>query len=256
MVTRTVCDGTTDETGAITRALGLMVDHSAAGATAVLAVPAQADLKDTTLTAVLGDDAAQALRSSGQVIWGDRKLILLTERKRPVVAASWSGVALVVYPTEKILDEVERLLGLQVVIVMADRLESAKRWVAAHSPATILADGGARQPAPAAALSLLVEEALRCLHRNANSGGQLNHPTDKARAQETLLLLRAAGEPVDGAAIRAFVVGQLGWRAKDGDALEQMVDRTKGKRLKRVLGGPYWADDIVEQWRTAISGRK
>lgn len=220
--------------------------HSKTAMTALLAIPAKDNLRGV-ISKVIGDRVAREL-ASGKAVpiqQSSSDICLITQRTK---LTSWrGGPVLVAYPTKQLLDMLDDMYGITEILVVPWRLSEVQYWLDTWAPQEL----GSSVPTPRALSigNLVVVEALKTLTRTVNLSTGISHPSDRQAAIDLFQRLREAGEHFSPSEVRAWLVSQGGWRPQDADQVKSIAESIlAGKRLRG--GGRFWADNIVEQWRS------
>lgn len=214
--------------------------------TALLAIPVKDNLRGI-ISKVIGDRVAREL-ASGKAVpiqQSSSDIRLITQRTKLI---GWrGGPVLAAYPTKQLLDMLDDMYGMAEILVVPWRLAEVQYWVATWAPQEL----GSSVPAPRA-ISIknpVVVEALKTLTQTVNLSTGISHPSDRQAAINLFHRLREAGEQFNPSEVRAWLVSQGGWSPQDADQVRSIAESIlAGKRLKG--GGRFWADNIVEQWRS------
>jgi hypothetical protein len=213
---------------------------------ALLAVPVKSNLRGA-VSSVIGETSTRALQQGKKLtISSTVQVSLLTERER---IYSWSGPVLAIYPTKRLLDIVDGLIGITDVLVIPWTLDEVQYWIDTWS-AIELGPGIEYKPSklPPSALNPIVEAALESLTNRVNLSTGILHPLDRAAAIELFRILRGAGITYDPGQVRAWLVSRGRWNPRDADDVAEVASGIlAGKRLRGGSGS--WSDKILEMWR-------
>lgn len=228
------------------------VKRSEAPVTALLAIPVKDNLRGI-ISKVIGDRVAKDL-ASGKAVpikQSSSDIRLITQRTK---LTNWrGGPVLVAYPTKQLLDMLDDLYGITEILVVPCRLAEVQYWVDTWAPQEL------RGSAPAVrAISIrnpVVVEALQTLTQTVNLSTGISHPSDRQAAIDLFHRLKEAGEQFNPSEVRAWLVSQGGWSPQDADQVRSIAESIlAGKHLKG--SGMFWADNIVEQWRSRTPKQK
>ena len=207
---------------------------------AVLAVPTVSNLRGD-ISSVIGDKAV-ATFGKGQTVLLDNlvEVSLMTERK---TLYSCNGPILAIYPTKKLLDQIDSLPGVKDVLVIPWQIQEVQYWIDTWAATEL---GAAPQVTIRKPVSNpIVEAALEALTERVNLSTGILHPPDRAAAVDLFRILHDNDIPYDPGEIRAWLVSQGGWRPSDADDAKKVAEATlAGKALKGQRRA--WSDDILE----------
>jgi hypothetical protein len=206
---------------------------------AILLLPTKRNIQSHTMETALGPHAAKALRKGKPVsLAGGWNVTLKTQR---TFRDHWtSHVIIAVYPTKKMLDQIDTATSAPAVIVVPWIMEQVAEWRKTWNPHVL-----GQTPTPPERLieSRLVEEALKMLTRTVNLRTGLSHPSDREAAVQILRLLYQNGEVYDPHSIRAWAL-RNGWDPEGADQLREVAQAILDRR--RIRQGPqYWRADIM-----------
>jgi len=224
------------------------VKRSQTAVTALLAIPVKDNLRGI-ITKVIGDKVARHL-ASGRAVPIEQSasdILLITQRAKPI---GWrGGPVLAAYPTKELLDMLDDLYGVTEMVVVPWRLAEVQYWVETWAPQELR---GLVPVTPTIHVrNPVVVEALRTLTETVNLSTGISHPSDRQATIDLFHRLKQAGEQFDPLEVRAWLVSQGGWSPQHANEVKAVAQSViAGKRLKG--GGKFWADDIVEQWRSSI----
>lgn len=221
------------------------VKRSTTAATALLAVPVKRNLEGT-ISKVIGDRIARQL-ASGKAVPVEQSssgVGLITQRTR---LTGWpGGPVLAAYPTKDFLDMLDDMYGITEILVVPWRLAEIQYWIDTWGPQEL---GAARAPQPISIENPVMVEALKTLTQTVNLSTGVSRPSDRQAAIDLFQRLREAGEQFNPLEVRAWLVSQGGWSPQDADQVKSIAERVLAGEPVRG-GGRFWADDIVEQWRS------
>ena len=207
---------------------------------ALLAVPTVSNLRGD-ISLVIGDKAV-ATFNKGQTVLLDNlvELSLMTERK---ALYSWNGPILAIYPTKKLLDQIDSLPGVTDVLVIPWNIQEVQYWIDTWAATEL---GAAPQVTTRKPFSNpIVEAALEALTERVNLSTGILHPLDRAAAVDLFRILRDNGIPYDPGEVRAWLVSQGGWRPSDADDAKKVAEAIlAGRALKGQRRA--WSDGILE----------
>jgi len=221
------------------------VKRSQAAVTALLAIPVKDNLRGI-ITKVIGNKVAKHL-ASGKAVSIQQSasdIFLITQRIKPT---GWrGGPVLVAYPTKEFLDMLDDMYGVTEILVVPWRLAEIQYWIDTWGPQELHT---AQAPRAISIQNPVVVEALRTLTQTVNLSTGISHPSDRQAAIDLFQRLRDAGEQFNPLEVRAWLVSQGGWSPQDADQVKSIAERVLAGKPVRG-GGRFWADDIVEQWRS------
>lgn len=207
---------------------------------ALLAVPTHLNLRGD-ISSVIGDKAVTRFNKGQTVMLKDLvEVSLLTERK---VLYSWNGPVLAIYPTKRLLDEIDSLPGVTDVLVIPWTIQEVQNWIDTWAATEL---GAAPQVAARNPFSNpIVEAALEALTERVNLSTGILDTLDRTAAVDLFRILRDKGIPYDPKEIRAWLVSQGGWRPSYADDVKEVAEailaRKALKGQRRV-----WSDNILE----------
>ena len=187
---------------------------------ALLAVPARGNLRGV-ISDVLGVENAKILSDGGTLrMNGVVDLALLTKLK---MVSQWDGPVLAVYPARDMLNSIDAISGVTDMLLVPWNIKEVEFWINAWS-ATELDGRGGTSPAQIA-VDATVAEKLASMTSRVNKGTGTAHPRDKATIVRLFQTLRSDGIGYDPEAVRAHLVGQLGWMP---DRADEVLEIAKG----------------------------
>ena len=204
------------------------------------------------MSEVIGEDFAKALARNERfkLPHSSVELSLMTERER---LYSWDGPVLAVYPSKKLMDNIDSLFGVTHVLVIPWTLEEIQYWIDTWG-----ANELGTKPTKSKKKHVsnpVVEEALISLTARVNVSTGLSHPLDKASAIDLFRRLKAKGEHFDPEEVRAWLVAEGNWKPKDADDVAEVARGViDGKRFRYTRS--RWKNDIVEVWREEAEKKK
>jgi hypothetical protein len=216
----------------------------------ILLVPTKANVRGTTLEEALGTKVAKALSKGQRVgLLGGRKLGLRTER---TFWDSWTiEVIIAVYPTQRMLDQIDSARNAAAVIVVAWIMDDVREWRRTWNPHVL----GEAPTAPEVLIeNPVVEEALKMLTSTVNLSTGLTHPSDKEAAVQLFRQLYKKRELYDPNSIRAWAL-RNGWAPKGADQLRDVAQAILDRRPIRGGRHPYWRRDIIKVLREQAKGK-
>lgn len=222
------------------------VKQSKTAMTALLAIPGKDNLRGV-ISKVIGDRAASRL-ASGKAVpipQSSSDICLITQRTK---LPSWrGGPVLVAYPTKQLLDMIDDMYGVTEILVVPWLLSEVQYWLNTWAPQEL----GSSVPTPRAPSigNLVVVEALKTLTQTVNLSTGIADRSDRQAAIDLFQRLREAGEHFKPSEVRAWLVSQGGWSPQDADQVKSIAESILAGRHLRS-GGRFWADNIVEQWRS------
>lgn len=209
----------------------------------VLAVNTKRNLENIqdTMEELIGSRAYRSLQDDNRAVINHLQLSLVTNRIRP---SGWrSGPALVIYPSQDLLDTVDGLDGVTDVLIIPWHRDEVETWIKTWAASEL---GGCSSDAGSRLISdPVLEEALEMLHRTVNVSSGVTHSSDRSSAIELFEILRDNGVSFDPADIRAWLVGEKGWDPEHADDVMDLAEGVlEGKGFRYESG--QWADDIME----------
>jgi hypothetical protein len=190
----------------------------------------------------IGEAAAKALQK-GRCVTLPTKCLLSFYAERTLPLNGENCPILACFPSAKLLDKLDALLGVTALIVLPWSLDEIRPWLAAHGAKDIL--GGA-DVVPVTVSNPVVAEALKSilLHINLNTG--VGHPSDKHAVIEAFRILKRGGEAVDPDEVRAWLV-QEGMEPRHANTIAEIAaDPTKFRHSERTS---FWSPDILQAWK-------
>jgi len=213
-------------------------------ANAILLVPKKDTLRGRTVEHGLGADVVTKLRRDQQVLLPDGRLVAL-RTQRTFRDRCTSDIILAIYPSGRMLDQIDESKYSKAIIVVPWRMEDVRQWQRAWNP-HVLGEPLA-QPAPLID-NPVVEEGLKRLTRMLGPGSpDMSGLDDRNLAKQFLWELWTHDELYDPHAIRAWAI-RHGWPPRYADQLRRYAqDIRDGKRVQ--LGHPLWRSDILDELR-------
>jgi hypothetical protein len=205
------------ENGPIIEALNLIIllhKESDQSKEITLLIPTKSQLDGTVIDASLGSSECKSL-SSGQKVNVTDSLSLKCETIRTFKSYSHTDIILCVFPSEKMLDLVDSMDGLEIAIIVPWFDEDADKWKKTWNPVVL----GEIPSKPEYLIdNPVVEEAMKKLTKRVNLSTGLSHPRDKGAAVEILRILRNNGENFNPDALKAWAL-RNGWIPKGAEDL-------------------------------------
>lgn len=96
-------------------------------------------------------------------------------------------------------------------------------------------------------MSPIVERGLQAITNRTNLSTGLGHSNDMNAAKEMFVRLHQAGEVLLAQEIATWASGH-GWKPKDAEELGQLGAQIGMGKKPRIKDGPWWKDDIIEQF--------
>ena len=209
---------------------------------ALLALP---DLKtlEENVTLVLGNGAISGLEAGLEVnVDAILKLTLMTERNP---RASWAGPALVIYPSRKLLEMIDRMSGITDILVVSSKIWSIQDWIETWRIAPL---GFSPLPPARSAMSPILVAALKTLTPKGNEPAGIAHDASRAAAVSLFESLHHGGFVVNPKQIRKWLVAKGGWQGANADEIQEIAERVvAGKHLKAQRN--TWSEGIFQIWR-------
>ena len=206
-------------------------------------------LNHSVISDVIGSEAAKALLKKRPVPLGHAELAAETVR----TASSFHGPDIVIacYPDQRMLDIIDKWDSVKAVIVLPWSMDDeVASWIRTWGP-QIFKNGTLEQTKPANLIgSPVVETALEFITHRVNLSTGLSHPSDKEAAISLFRQLYASGERWDAQSIREWAL-QNNWGPKGADDLSDIAQKIMDRRKIRGPKHSVWADDILEQIRSA-----
>lgn len=179
-----------------------------------LLIPTKSQLDGTVIDASLGSAACKVL-SSGHKVKVTELLSLKCETIRTFKPYSHTDIILCVFPSEKMLDLVDSVDGLEIAIIVPWFKEDTDIWEKTWNPVVL----GEKPSEPEDLIdNPVVEEAMKKLTTRVNLSTGLSHPRDKGAAVEILRILRNNGENFNPDALKAWAL-RNGWIPKGAEDL-------------------------------------
>jgi len=217
---------------------------------ALLAVPTLSNLRGD-ISSVIGDKAVTTFNKGQTVLLNNLlEVSLMTERK---ALYSWNGPILAIYPTKKLLDQIDSLPGVTDVLVIPWNIQEVEYWIDTWAATEL---GAAPQVTTRKPFSNpIVEAALEALTERVNLSTGILHPLDRAVAVDLFRILRDNGIPYDPGEIRVWLVSQGGWRPSDADDVKKLAEAILARK---ALKGQRraWSDDILEIFEQRTKKKK
>ena len=207
-----------------------------------LLIQGKGQLEHTNLGGFLGPATIKALSRGPVSLPGGRRLSLETLTKRPFLTRP--SVIIAYYANAKLLEAADALRNVNGVVAVPWVPGEADSWVERWG-ATIHGED-ARAAAPLIDDPVIVR-ALENLTHVINLSTGLIHPSDKARADETLRVLRAKGHLDPTTEIRSWAI-RNGWKPNHAVALETMAKRIWAMKTKPVLSKIPGASESYSRW--------
>lgn len=208
---------------------------------ALLAVPIKRNL-DGVISSTIGEAVTKSLAKGEKVSIKSSTLSLLTER---LSVYSWAGPVLAIYPTKRLLDKIDGLIGVTDVLVIPWALVSVQYWIDTWAALELGVDTQSRHSKRFS--NPVVEVALEALTSRVNLSTGISHPLDRSAAIALFKILRDAGISYNPDEIRGWLVSQGGWHPKGADSVKRVAaDVLARKKLKGGQGG--WKKNILAIW--------
>jgi hypothetical protein len=214
--------------------------------TGLLCVPTIRNLEGV-ITDVIGERMADALASGKFVrVSNSSSNIRLITRRRPY--HGWrGGPILAAYPDKKILDMLDETPGVSAILAVPWLMQNIQLWIDTWAAQELRS----REPTvPVVTVTNpVVIAALRSLTKAVNLSTGIHHPSDRQAAIDLFERLNDAGESYNPDEVRAWLIREGGWAPTDADDVRSIAASIlAGRRIRG--GGRFWADNIVEQWRS------
>lgn len=198
-----------------------------------------------TIEELIGAGGFRSLRNDNRVTIEHLQVSLVTNRIRP---SGWrSGPALVLYPSDDLLDTVDGLHGVTDVLVVPWHRESFQPWIDTWNASDLEGDSG-DDKAQEIISDPVLEEALETLHGTVNSSTGVTHPSDRSSAIELFKILEKGGISYDPAEVRAWLVAEKSWDPDHANDVQEIAEGVlEGRRFQYERG--RWTDDLLELLR-------
>lgn len=211
----------------------------------VLLTHTKHQLDHTSLSTMLGANAAKALRNNQKVrlpFGGD----LRHETMRTMRRFGRRTIIIAFYGEREMLDFVDGIPGLVGVVVVPDLEGSALDWIERWNPKIHGEERGETAP--------LIEDpvvlnALKTLTMLVNLSTGISHPRDKEQANEIVRILRAKGHQLDPQKIKSWAI-RNGWDPRGADDLARIVDKVASSKSKPSLSKYYDPEARYARWKT------
>jgi hypothetical protein len=191
----------------------------------------------------LGDSDAKILRAGGKTkLPGGTPMRLETINTLKSVPSP--SVLIAIYSDQKMLDQVDAMVGLLGIVAVPHIPEALNRWEKTWSP---IIHGAVTQNPPKLIDDPIVEQALVSLTTTINLSHSLLNPRDKQAADRTLRILRANGHAADPANLRAWAT-KNGWHPKAAKELEGLASKPWSLKSKPQLPDPDSAKGTYNYW--------
>jgi hypothetical protein len=193
-----------------------------------------------SLEQVLGPALASRLCRDHRLA-GATPFEVLTDAKMHAMH-SWSGVVLMVYPTERMLDHVGEMHGVSAEICVPWDESRTSAWRSAWNPIPL---GTAVKEQPPLPLPKQIRCALDALTATINLNNHLATERDRNDALRYFATIVRFEPDVESARIRAYLVADCGWDGKTATEAQGLFDGIRaGKRYR----GQVDADERLWSW--------
>ena len=223
-----------------------MLDEECAhfGANAIVLVPGKDTLTRRTVQQGLGRPVVASLLKGQQVVLPGGGLAAL-RTERTFRDSFTSDIILAIYPTQRMLGQIDEAKYATAIIVVPWRMEDLREWQRMWNPHVVgQPDGEPQQLLDNA----VVEEGLKRLTTMLGPASlEMSSLDDRNLAKQLLWELWRHDELYDPDAIRAWAM-RHDWPPRYADQLREYAQHIKdGKHVR--LGHRLWRDDIVDQLR-------
>jgi len=237
------------ENGPIIEALKLIISlhrKSNQSKEITLLIPTKSQLNGTIIEASLGSARCKDL-SSGHNVKVTENLSLKCETTRTIKSYSQTDIILCVFPSEKMLDLVDSVVGLEIAIIIPWIEKETDIWKKTWNPVIL-----SEKPSEPEDLidNPVVEEAMKMLTRRVNLSTDLSHPNDKGAAVEILRILRNNRENFNPDALKSWAL-RNGWTPKGAENLRSYAQAIiEGKSIRGDSGA--WKPNIIDILRESV----
>ncbi len=197
---------------------------------------------------IVGDFGIKSLKQYGKLNVSGSEILLVTERKMIYNAGNAPLVAF--YPAKKFLDELDSIPNISAMLVVPWTLSEVEPWIRAWN-ASELGAPPAKRIEPLVR-NKVVERALRSLTSCVNLSTGISHSRDRSAAVQMFEILRDARESFEPEEVKAWLVGEGGWKATDADEVAEVARKILAGRKLRT-GMPAWADNILDIWKKEVA---
>ena len=164
---------------------------------------------------------------------------------------SWHGPVLMVYPTDRMLNQVGSMAEVTAEIVVPWHSGQAEKWICARIP-TPLGSASSSDVPSALKLPQVVEHALRGLDAFVNPVNCLCTKSDREQAIQVFETLQHYHPELEANSVHAYLVGVLDWDGEMADSAHEIYRELQaGKRLRGRKGPDaqlyeYWTSQSVD----------
>lgn len=209
----------------------------------VLLLHQQNILGHSTLTGVLGDQVAKALRA-GNPVGLPSGAALRLETKRTINHLGRPTTIIAFYADDAILELVDGLANVAGVVAVEDMKGSAAGWVARWSP---IVPGQPQQSPVELIKDPVVLNALQSLSPMVNKSNAVLTSSYADWARDVLRLLRAKGHSADPKDIKSWAIRD-GWKPGAADDLAKLAQKIFAMKTKPSLSSIANANERYARW--------
>lgn len=183
---------------------------------------------EDSLERILGQAVTRRLRRDHRID-GVLRIEVLTDAKVHTTH-SWNGVVLMIYPSEKMLNHVGEMLDVAAEVCVPWDEARTNPWRAAWNAIPV---GTAPKQVVFVGVPKNVAAALKSLTQIVNLNNHLATERDRKDALRYLAMIERFSPEVDGAAVRAYLMGACGWDGKTATEAHELFDGIRaGKRFR------------------------
>ncbi|HNW83421.1 MAG TPA: hypothetical protein PKG52_11095 [bacterium] len=195
----------------------------------IIAVPYKCNLEGP-VRAYFGDVIITELLSANKVIMEKTKFFLVTKNSGPV--SSFSGAAIMIYPSRDLLDKIDDLTGVTDVLMVPWSDENIYDWAPRWNAIEIIS----QKRFGFVTLSVKVQERIDTLDSAVNSETGLRHPSDRCYAIKLFKSMKSEGLTINPVEIKNYLIARKNWSARNANMVFNVAEKVLKGSLFRNRG--------------------